>query len=218
MTKRIELPTWAFALIVIVELFTSNVIIFGTVFTDQTSYEILSVVSGPPRLIASIYVAYKLAGGELWRYYVLMDNLAALGILSIICYYYFTFGEEVTGLRVAAWINYLLIVLLFNGHYRVLMKKMKWDSQRVIIYKFIKIYYAALYIGLAARNTVNKSLGEFREIYLLFVITTSVYLSEFIFAMSTRDGTHHIEWHYQIGDEDHDQKETQGHGHGIEIN
>ena len=208
MAGRKELATWAFALILIIELFSANVIIFKSVFAEPSSYDLLSVITGPPRWIVSIMVSYMLVGGEMWRYLILLDNQMLLGTLSVTCYFFFMLqGEETTALNVIAWLNYLILVFLYNGHFRVLMKKLEWSSSRVIAYKLNKMYYAALYIGLAAFNTVNKNLGEAREMYLLFVITTSVYLSEFIFAMSVRDGTHHVEWHYEIKDEEN-------HGHG----
>ena len=207
--ERKELPSWCFMLIVIIELYTSTVIVFKTVFSVESSYELLSVLTGPPRYIVSIIAAYKMVGSEFWKYIILIDNLFYLGLLTVACYYFLLFGKGVSSvLTFLAWLNYVVIISLYNGHFRIILNKMKWTSSKVLAYKFTKIYGVAVYIGLGAMNTLDDSLGDMRELYLLFVFTTAAYLSEFINIITARDGTECAKWDYVIEDDEEETLQT----------
>lgn len=202
MPVRKELPNLTFVLLIIIELYTANVIIFKTILSSE-SYNLLSCCSGPPRYIVSIIISYILAGRDIWRYYILIDNFLILGILSVTSYYFLILsGEGKTVLDVLAWLNFLIIVFLYSGHFRIIMKLAEWSSKRVIFYKLVKVYSTLLYTGLGIANTVGGELGDLKDVYLLFVITNSVYLCEFVFYMTGRDGSEDGEWTYEIKDEE----------------
>lgn len=200
---RKELPTWVFALAVVIELYTSTVIIFKTALPDEESYELLSVISGLPRYAVSIFAAFMLVGRDVWRYWLIVDNLCYLGLLSIACYYFMLLGKGIPSvLTFLAWLNYVFLLFFFNGHFRIFLNKMKWTSRKVFLYKLSKIYGVLVYVGLGSINTLDNTLGDDRDVYLLFVFTTAAYLSEFVNEITGVDGTDQARWHYEIEDED----------------
>jgi uncharacterized membrane protein len=85
---------------------------------------------------------------------------------------------------------------------------MKWTRAYTIIYKINRIYAVSIYVFIAAISISQNLLEEeIKESYLLFVVTTSVYYSEFVFAMTHKDGTHHLKTIYNIEEEEEEGEE-----------
>ena len=199
---RKEIPSWLFNAVLVVEIYTFTVIVAKTAFEDPKDYEWLSCLSGPPRYAISIMAAYALAGRDVWRYWLIVDNYFYLGLLSIATYYFLLLGKGITSaLTFCAWLNYVFLCIFSAGHFRLFMIKMKWTGTKVFIYKLVKIYGVLVYIALGSWNTLDDSLAN-RDLYLLFVFTTAAYYSEYINGMTAVDGTEDGRWDYCIEDED----------------
>lgn len=210
---RKHFPIYLFILLLIVELFTSTFIIMKTIFSEET-YEILSAILGFVRILILGFISYSLAG-ELSKLYVylIVDNLLMLSLLAMITYYFLLYSnvkeEKHTSMNLStifSFVVYCILLFFLNGNFRCIMKYAEWPKTNLIIYKLNRIYAVVFYIGLAAYNTCFHVIKEEqRESYLLFVITTSVYYSEFVFFISHKDQTHHLKHVYEISEQEHEE-------------
>jgi len=207
--RRLHFPTYLFIILIFIELYTSTYVLLKTYLSEE-AYELVSALTGLLRIFLLGYISYKFTG-ELKKLYVyiIVDNLFMLSILAMITYFYLLYSnikEEEKPLEfttIFSFIVYCFLLFFLNGNFRCLMKYAKWTKTFLIIYKLNRIYAVVFYIFLAAYNTAfHKIKEEQRESYLLFVITTSVYYSEFVFFISQKDQTHHIRIDYEIIDHD----------------
>ncbi len=214
MRMRKELHPGLFALVLLFEFTSAHIDMFALYSLSVPTY-----IYGFFWLPFSILTSVMLTGSLLWRYYLILDNLTLLGLLSLFSIYFMNDSP-------LYWMGYAIFVFFTNGNFRIILNVMKWSSPMVVIYKLIKIYvvsfffidkfavlYSVWYIGNAPTlwSIGNLLAGG------MFVVFTTLYRSCFVFAMSSQDGTLNAEWNYQIGESDNIQTQADPNKSKIEL-
>ena len=122
-----------------------------------------------------------------------------LGLLSIITYYFYIITSHWKSYL--AFASFTMIVIFLNTNFRVMMARVNFSKLQLLFYKINRIIAVAAYVLLACYNVANpphdqEAWEKIKDNYLLFVITTSVFYSEFVFWISHNDGTHHLNTDY----------------------
>jgi hypothetical protein len=121
--ERKTLPLTYFIALLIIELYTSTVIILKLVIPSET-YDIVSSATCLPRLAVWLSVSCYIQPTDLLKYYIMLDNLLCLGLISILCYACLLLG--IAGVTpdttdYLAFFSFVLIVFFLNGNFRIMM-------------------------------------------------------------------------------------------------
>jgi len=197
--SKTEMSNLIFSLVLFSELLTTFVL-YTKFFLDDDSYSIFSSVTTIGiRVPFWIYVSLRYSKGFFFRYLILVDNIFMLGLLSIVCYYFFIITSHWKSYL--AFVSFTLLVIFLNTNFRVMMARVNFSKLQLLFYKINRIIAVVAYVFLACYNVANppsdhEAWEKIKDNYLLFVVTTSVYYSDFVFWISHNDETHHLNIHY----------------------
>lgn len=194
------LSWWHFALILLLEFYQNTAIIFLSIFPDVNDVYITYTFTTIVRAVAYLYTSYRISQ-VWWRYYLVVDSLLALSSMASITYVFLN-SEASGGWAVPAIISYVVLLNIYNGHYRCMVYSMRWTRTYVILYKLNRLYGALFYLAYGTYVTLNPPDNLNSNAYLIFIFTTLAYLSELYFTIVGMDKSEECSLKHLIEDEE----------------
>ena len=110
------------------------------------------VVAGPPRIAIFVWASWRLNTKNWWRYWLTIDNVLMLTAVISIVYAYMLLklpkqDDNVSGAfewRMAAVVSFPMLMVAFNGNFRILVKMYPWTPLTILLYKSLRIYAVVL--------------------------------------------------------------------------
>eukprot|EP01087_Luapelamoeba_hula_P010854 TRINITY_DN2892_c0_g1_i1.p1 TRINITY_DN2892_c0_g1~~TRINITY_DN2892_c0_g1_i1.p1 ORF type:complete len:248 (-),score=43.08 TRINITY_DN2892_c0_g1_i1:106-849(-) len=190
--------------VIILELYTATIPILLAEDQDDTPW-IVYTATGWPRVMFFLFVCFILEPVRFVLQLVKMDVVMVTGLGSVLSYGFFVLSleEGAKGIKIAAVVNYVFLVLTLSAEIRLMVKYFPWNKWSIWIYKLVRAYHVLFFIAIeltqqyqsAILKASHKTVDDpSNGLELTFLITTLGWVVQlFVLVFGREVGLHKAE-------------------------